>query len=533
LNNICLLKSEGFPNATELLDNWKKRCNEKSRDGQLYMPTYICPVEKALEIGRYMDEFYEHIAERETMSKNGMRKEEIKTNVKKPSTADRPSTQGSELAPEDFDPVTQMMRQNAAKNHEIIEEEEEEEDELSDVHDSSISGGGSEEHSYFDETKEQPQQDEEEEDGGTARSRSVNGTGDNSTATSRPLTACNPQELQQFATLEEGDAMNEGDDASSHQGTASIPEGANEDGGEEEEEVKDEDVVDETDLELSADQQLKIRKKRIKEQKARLYALMHARGVSLHAKAVRFVEIIDETFNRLWIYARHLALIIHLFQQVFPPTIYRTEIFGSYVAEIVINLFARVVDLHNFELIYELLTPRDCAVIFCRLGLLNLFNPLKPEVTMELCLSRLEERKIAKIIIYLSVLEPGINLIYKRFQWKRELDPTPGWEVTDALFTDAGLYTHGYFAFTYYSGEGKNKMGCIPEIGPRRALCQLVLLNENEVYIGNTNQLLDREDNSSNNASNALLEFVNSAVDHFKNNQDLWLSYLLPNASEK
>jgi hypothetical protein len=105
----------------------------------------------------------------------------------------------------------------------------------------------------------------------------------------------------------------------------------------------------------------------------------------------------------------------------------RTAFFGSYNVDIVVALFARVVDLHNFEIVLEVLDARECACLFARIGILNIFNPLKPEVTYELNLARYEDRMVAKMIVLLSVDEPGINLTFKKFQWKREIDPIPGW----------------------------------------------------------------------------------------------------------
>ena len=123
------------------------------------------------------------------------------------------------------------------------------------------------------------------------------------------------------------------------------------------------------------------------------------------------------------------------------------------------------------------------------------------------------ERMIAKMIVYLSVDEPGINLTYKRFQWKREIDPVPGWDVTEPWMTEVGMPDHGKFAFTYYSGEGINKLGCYPNIRLRKALTHLTLVNENE--------MIDE---------GALLpdEPVCTADSHYEKNKAVWSTYLVP-----
>eukprot|EP01038_Epipyxis_sp_PR26KG_P006330 gene6330-8716_t len=256
-----------------------------------------------------------------------------------------------------------------------------------------------------------------------------------------------------------------------------------------------------------------LKKRRIVELRIRLQTLLNAGDVSKHAKASRFVEVVEETFSNIWLLSRHLCLIIVLFKQVFAD-LGRSSVFGSYAVDIVVLLFPRVIDLHNIEILYEVLSFSECSCVFNRLGLLNLFNPAKPETTLELSLDRMEERLVAKMIIYLSVAEPGVNLTFKSFQWKREWDPIPGWEVTESWMTNEGLPTHGKFIFTFYSGEGKGKLGCSPDLLARHALMQLVLLDENELIT---------EDEFPPDVPN------NSAVKHYKkgSNADVWENYLL------
>ena len=168
-----------------------------------------------------------------------------------------------------------------------------------------------------------------------------------------------------------------------------------------------------------------------------------------------------------------------------------------------VSLFARIFDLHNFEIILSVLEPQEVAALYARIGILNIFNPMKPETSYEVNLGRKEDRVFAKIIVLLSADEPGINLTYKQFQWKRELDPTPGWDVSEAWLTEEGMADHGYFGFTYYSGEGLRKYGCIPNIKLRKALCTLCLLDENEI--------IDEDEPTPE-------DYVNTAAIHYNEN---------------
>lgn len=276
-------------------------------------------------------------------------------------------------------------------------------------------------------------------------------------------------------------------------------------------EANEDDDEDDENGELSAEAQENHQRQRIAEQRARLETLLRARrGVSMHAKAAKFLEAVEETFGQLWLYSRHVAIIVMYFQKLF-GNIGQSRVFGSYLVEMVVSLFGRIIDLHNFEIVLEQLDGVDCGCLFARLGLLNIFNPMKPEVTLELDMDRREERLLAKIIVYLSVVEPGINLTFKQFQWKREMDYIPGWELTDSWMSEEGMPIHGKLVFTYYSGEGKGKFGCLPDVFVRKALCAMVLVDENDV--------IDEEDSVPD-------VLVNTAEKHYARNKDVWISYL-------
>ena len=174
----------------------------------------------------------------------------------------------------------------------------------------------------------------------------------------------------------------------------------------------------------------------------RLQSLAEHAEVNPEAKASRFAEIIEETFSNIWIDCRQLALLV-----VTLPcgNAVQTADFGSYACNLVVALFSRLVDVYNFELVMRELSSFDAACVMCRIGFLNIFNPCKPEGTLEMNLVRYEERLVAKMLIYLSLLEPGNNMPQPFFKWKRELDPTPGFEVTAPWATEEGLPSKGNF----------------------------------------------------------------------------------------
>jgi hypothetical protein len=44
--------------------------------------------------------------------------------------------------------------------------------------------------------------------------------------------------------------------------------------------------------------------------------------------------------------------------------------------------------------------------------------------------------------------------------------------------TEEGMPIHGKLVFTYYSGEGRNKSGCVPDVFLRQALCAMTVIDE-------------------------------------------------------
>jgi hypothetical protein len=72
------------------------------------------------------------------------------------------------------------------------------------------------------------------------------------------------------------------------------------------------------------------------------------------------------------------------------------------------------------------------------------------------------------------------------------------------------------FTSTYYSGEGRNKHGCVPNVPLRKALCQLVLIDENEIM---------HEDE-------ICMDPQNHAIEHFEANRQQWSEYLVPGCDD-
>ena len=213
--------------------------------------------------------------------------------------------------------------------------------------------------------------------------------------------------------------------------------------------------------------------------------LLLSSGVSTAAKAARMIDALDAALNKQWLLSRHLALVCELFAHL--GSAKRTSIFGTYRVDIVVMLFERLVDTHNFDLVLRVLTPYEVACVIARIGWLNIFCPMKPEGCIELNLGVYEERQIAKMVNVLATVEPGENWPVKQFKWKYQDECMPGWELKLSWMEDlpngAGLPERGFMALQYYAGDGKMLNGCRPHVKLRKALMHLVNMSEEGMRI--------------------------------------------------
>jgi hypothetical protein len=68
------------------------------------------------------------------------------------------------------------------------------------------------------------------------------------------------------------------------------------------------------------------------------------------AKAHRIVDLLEDLFARSWIFCRHLVLILECFAANY-GYMKQTKNHGTYRVDVVVALFGRIIDLHNFEFV--------------------------------------------------------------------------------------------------------------------------------------------------------------------------------------
>ena len=157
--------------------------------------------------------------------------------------------------------------------------------------------------------------------------------------------------------------------------------------------------------------------------------------------------------------------------------------------DLICLLLYRVVDVHNINFVINVLEAQEVACLYCRMGLLTLFNPMKPEGWHCLSLANREERIVAKILIILSVEEPGTNWIEPSFRWKYDAPGMPGWSLPDRWTDDKHFPRVGFVQLEYYCGgvgrrnrqqvraeEMRGNGGCKAEVPLRKSMLYLVSL---------------------------------------------------------
>ncbi len=178
--------------------------------------------------------------------------------------------------------------------------------------------------------------------------------------------------------------------------------------------------------------------------------------------------------------------------------------YSTYRVELIISLFSRIVDLINMEYVFKELESFEIAMLYFRIGFLNLWNPLKPEGYIYLNLSRVEERKVAKMLIILNYTEKGETWLEADFHESVALDTlsstentegeevklthdvpdellnTRRWTIPHTWYNQESLPQSGILSLQYFSGKGKQINGCEPNAPVRFAFTSYVLASPYE-----------------------------------------------------
>lgn len=107
-------------------------------------------------------------------------------------------------------------------------------------------------------------------------------------------------------------------------------------------------------------------------------------------KSAALLEFFETELSSVWLLCRQVSLIIQTFSFGNIP---RSNV-GSYRVEFLVNIFDKIIDLHNFEVITMQLNAEEHSALLARIGILNIFNPCKPEGGYSFDLLRWEDRQV-------------------------------------------------------------------------------------------------------------------------------------------
>lgn len=85
---------------------------------------------------------------------------------------------------------------------------------------------------------------------------------------------------------------------------------------------------------------------------------------SAEFKSLNVSEYLLSELSSRWIYCRQLSVVVKLFQ--FGVALHSD--FGSYRVELIVKLFDRIIDLHNFQFVLMHLNAHEHAAVFARIG---------------------------------------------------------------------------------------------------------------------------------------------------------------------
>jgi hypothetical protein len=227
--------------------------------------------------------------------------------------------------------------------------------------------------------------------------------------------------------------------------------------------------------------------------------------VQPEAKATRIADMIVETLEFSNFCCRHLAMLMNLFYSYGHKR--NSKFFGTYRVEVIVRLFTRLVDVHNFDLVLKALTPFECGCVKMRVGILNYWNPLKVDGGIELDIGYRDERVVCKCLCSLATTEPGDNLQQLKFRWQRNMDPMPGYQLTEPWLSDEGMPFRGIWNTVYYT----TKTGAALRL--RKAMLNLTLISEADLV-------------EESNRSNALEDPPTIGEKYIKNNTPTFTTYL-------
>ena len=143
-----------------------------------------------------------------------------------------------------------------------------------------------------------------------------------------------------------------------------------------------------------------------------------------HAGVV-FLDLLS-AMSRVFVSARQLSDLVRLVPLTLP----------ALRVDLVVALFPKVVDLPEFHRVLFALTVPERREVVHRLGMLNLWDPHRPDGDYVLDLSVWEERVMASMLAQLAVTEPGPTFRGLGGRGGADFNDIPGWRLPTSWLED-------------------------------------------------------------------------------------------------
>jgi hypothetical protein len=100
----------------------------------------------------------------------------------------------------------------------------------------------------------------------------------------------------------------------------------------------------------------------------RLFEVMlDTKGATDEYKSNALLEYFESELTHVWLYCKYVAHVLELFK----IGVAAKSSMGSYRVQLLVMLFDRIVDLHNFELVLMVLSAEEHACVLARIGLFS------------------------------------------------------------------------------------------------------------------------------------------------------------------
>jgi len=195
---------------------------------------------------------------------------------------------------------------------------------------------------------------------------------------------------------------------------------------------------------------------------------------------LRLLQCFEDLLADKYLTCSQMSLIIKLF----PFNEQSSSLhYSTSRVDFIIKFHSRLSDPINFDVVLLLssLTPNEIAMLQYRLGILNIWSPLKPEGFLYLDLSRREDRQLLRILLVLSLQEgspaasifPGSEKFWTKPDDKESL--VPDFKIPATWYKESDLPTQGMVSFRYFSGDTFASWDCKPNVVARVALSVVTL----------------------------------------------------------